>query len=150
MLANRQNNSIIALAFLLLSGACLMTNCTHSACYRRVGEPPPSSPQRVPASLLDFHLQSLGRTPTGEQREVIEAALSLMQRYKIRTDSPLRSVRHNTKAREWMLDFDDGTLDGTFTIFLCDKSADWLDMLHTMLASRRVRFSPKNASANRK
>ena len=149
MLANNVNSFMMTWTSLLLGAACLWTSCSHRIGSHSTGEAAQKAPRIVPSNLLSFHLQSLGRTPAREEREVIEAALSLMQGYKIRTDSPLRSIRYDAKAREWKLEFDDRTLDGAFTIFMRDKSAEWLDMLHTKLASRRVRFSPKTSGASR-
>jgi len=95
----------------------------------------------VPTNSLDFHLQSLGHSPTDEERQIIESALGLLRRYQVRSDSPLRSVRYDRNASEWILHFDNGDPDGTFTIFLRDKEADWFDIQHTMLESRRIRVS---------
>src|SRR4051794_13174188 len=79
------------------------------------------SPRPLPTNSLAFHLQSLGRTVTKAEREVIEAALPLMQRHQIPTDYPLTSIRYDKKAREWVLVFDSRRPDGAFTIFLSGK-----------------------------
>jgi len=92
---------------------------------------------------LAFHLQSLGRTPTEDERKVIERALELMQRYQVRNDPPLRSVRHDRKANLWHLHFDNGDPNGSFTIFLRNADADWFYMLPTMVASRGHRVPPQ-------
>jgi hypothetical protein len=96
----------------------------------------------VPTNSLAFHLQSLGRAPTKAEREVIEAALPLMQRHQVRTDYPLTSIRHDDKAKEWVLVFDSRHPDGALTIFLRGKGADWFEMEPTLLKSR-IRFPPE-------
>jgi hypothetical protein len=92
-----------------------------------------------PTNSLAFHLQSLGRTPTKEEHGIIEAALTLMQRHQLRTDYPLRSVRHDDKRKEWVLDFDSGVPDGAFLVFIRSKKSEWFEMQPTLLRSR-IRF----------
>src|SRR5438105_2787952 len=82
----------------------------------------------VPTNSLAFHLQRLGRTPTKDEREVIEAALQLMQRHQLRTDYPLRSIRRDDKAKEWVLLFESRHPDAAFTVFLRGKDAEWFEM----------------------
>ena len=77
----------------------------------------------VPTNSLAFHLQSLGRATTKQEQEVIAAALVLMHAYGLRTDFPLRAVKHDIKDNEWVLDFDSGYVDAAFSVFLTDKSA---------------------------
>jgi len=132
MLANNVNSFMMTWTSLLLGAQPVGS--------RSAGEAAPKAARIVPTNSLAFHLQSLGRSPSAEEREVIEAALALMVRYQIRTDSPLRSVWHDRKANEWLLHFENGDPNGTFTIFLRNSSSDWLELLHTMLASRRIRF----------
>lgn len=97
------------------------------------------TPRPLPTNSLAFHLQSLGRAPTKEEREVIEAVLPLMQRHQVRTDYPLTAIRRDDKAKEWVLVFDSRHPDGAFTVFVRDKAADWFEMQPTLLKSR-MRF----------
>jgi len=133
----------ITLTCVIVAAVCLWTGCTQP----RVSGPPAQSvakPSRVvPTNSLAFHLQSLGRTPTEDERKVIERALELMQRYQVRSDPPLRSVRHDRKANLWHLHFDNGDPNGSFTIFLRNADADWFYMLPTMVASRGHRVPPQ-------
>jgi hypothetical protein len=87
-------------------------------------------------------LQSLGRTPTKEEREVIEAGLLLMQRHRVRTDYPLIAIRRDEKAKEWVLLFDSRRADAALTVFMRGKDADWFEM-HTPLLKSRIRFPPE-------
>jgi hypothetical protein len=100
------------------------------------------APRPLPTNSLAFHLQSLGRTPTRDEREVIEAVLPLMQRHQVRTDYPLTSIRRDDKAKEWVLVFDSRHPDGAFTVFLRGKDADWFEMQPTLFKSR-MRFPPE-------
>jgi hypothetical protein len=61
------------------------------------------APRPLPTNSLAFHLQSLGRMPTKAERDVIEAALPLMQRHGCITDFPLRSVKYDDTKKEWVL-----------------------------------------------
>ena len=97
------------------------------------------SPRQLPTNSLAFHLQSLGRPVAKEEREIIESALPLMQRHQVRTDYPLTSIRHDDKAKEWVLVFDSRHPDGAFTVFLRGKDAEWFEMQPTLLKSR-IRF----------
>jgi hypothetical protein len=103
---------------------------------------PAQSPRPLPTNSLAFHLQSLGRAVANDEREVIKAALPLMQRHQVRTDYPLTSIRHDDKAKEWVLVFDSRHPDGAFTVFLLGKDADWFEMQPTFPKSR-VRFPPE-------
>ncbi len=143
MLANDNESFWTTLTCVIVAAGCLWTGCSQP----RIAGPPAESaakPQRlVLTKPLAFHLQSLGRTPTEDERKVIERALELMQRYQFPTDSPLRSVWYDRKAKLWYLDFDNGDPNGTFTIFLRDKDADSFYVLPTMVASRGFRVPPK-------
>lgn len=93
------------------------------------------SPRSVPTNSLAFHLQSLGRVPTTEEREVIESALRLMQRYLIRSDYPLKSVKRDTAKKEWVLDFDGSrpepnvsVSDSQYFLFLKNKDANYVEV----------------------
>ena len=81
------------------------------------------TPRSVPTNSLPFHLQSLGRTPTKAEREVIEVALLLMQRHHCRTDYPLRSIKYDDTKKEWVLFFNEGKPDAAFWVFLPHKDA---------------------------
>lgn len=98
------------------------------------------SPPVVPTNSLAFQLRNLGRTPTDEELQIISTALALMQRYEVRTDSPLRSVRHDGKANEWRLAFDNGDPNGTFTISLKNKDSEGFYLQPLMIASRGFRY----------
>jgi hypothetical protein len=100
------------------------------------------SPGSTPTNSLAFHLKSLGRTPTAKEREIIEAALPLMQRHQLRTDFPLRSIRYDDKKKEWELHFAMGKPDAAFTIFLRAKDSDrfWME---TPLVKGRMRYPPE-------
>ena len=139
MLTNDTGSLFITFSFVIMAGVCLWSGCGQPD----VSGPSPQSaanpPRVVPTNSLNFHLQSLGRSTTEDERKVIERALELMRQYQVRSDTPLRSVWHDRKANEWVLDFDNGDPNGTFSIFLRDLDADWFDMQHTMLASRRFR-----------
>ena len=95
----------------------------------------------VPTNSLSFHLQSLGRTPTIQERELIEAALVLMWRYDCRSDYPLRSIKHDDSKSEWILHFDSGVPDGGFNLYLRDKRATWLEV-NFAGTNWRTRFPP--------
>jgi len=84
---------------------------------------------------LAFHLQSLGRAPTAEEREIIEASLRLMERYEIRCDYPLKSVKRDAAKGEWVLDFDGSrpksgvfATDSQFFLFLRDKNTSYVEV----------------------
>jgi hypothetical protein len=96
-------------------------------------------PRSIPTNSLAFHLQSLGRTPTVEEREIIEAALILMQRHQIRTDLPLRSIRRDAAKKEWVLAFDSHHPDGGFDLFLTGKDARYVEV-RWPLADGRWRY----------
>lgn len=91
----------------------------------------------IATNSLAFHLQSLGGTPTKAEREVIEAALSLMQRYQFGKVFPLRSIRRDDTAKEWVLVFDSHHPDGALSVFLRNKDADWFEYQPAMLKSRK-------------
>ena len=93
------------------------------------------SPASVPTNSLAFHLQSLGRTPTIEEREIIETALRLMQLHQVRSDYPLKSINHDTAKREWVLDFDGShpkpnvfVTDSKFLLFLQAKDSSYIEV----------------------
>jgi len=95
----------------------------------------------VPTNSLSFHLQSLGRTPTKEERQVIESALALMWRHGCRSDYPLRSIKHDAAAKEWVLLFDSGVPDGAFHLYIRDARATWFEV-HFAGTTWRTRFPP--------
>jgi len=95
--------------------------------------------QSVPTSSLSFHLRSLGRTPTQDERGVIEAALALMWRHGCRSDYPLRSIKHEKPPNDWVLLFDSGVPDGGFQLYLRDEKATWFEV-HFAGTSWRSRF----------
>jgi hypothetical protein len=95
------------------------------------------SQQRVPTNSLAFHLESLGRRSTQEERAVIERALTLMQRYDCRSDLPLRAINRDDTKREWVLLFDGGKPDFAFHLYLRDKNADWFEVDYPMIKGRR-------------
>jgi hypothetical protein len=97
------------------------------------------SPRSVPTNSLAFHLQSLARVPSTEEREVIESALRLMQRYSIRSDYPLRSVSRDTARSEWVLVFDSRHPDAGFELFLTRKDASYVEV-HWAGTSWRTRY----------
>ena|ERR1035441_286641 len=113
---------------LVLGFGCLFTVCADA-----------QPPQSVPTNSLSFHLQSLGHTPTQEERQIIEAALTLMQRHGCRSDYPLRSIKHDETRKEWVLFFDSGVVDGAFHLYLRDKSATWFEV-HFAGTTWRTRF----------
>ncbi|MEY2407839.1 MAG: hypothetical protein QOF48_509 [Verrucomicrobiota bacterium] len=84
----------------------------------------------LPTNSLAFHLQSLGRMPTKAERDVIEAALPLMQRHGCSTDFPLRSVKYDDTKKEWVLFFDEGKPDAAFRVFLPHKDSAWFEVQH--------------------
>jgi hypothetical protein len=95
--------------------------------------------QSVPTNSLSFHLQSLGRTPTQEERRVIEAALALMGRHGCRSDYPLRSIMHDESPSQWVLLFDSGVVDGAFHLYIRDEKATWFEV-HFAGTTWRTRF----------
>jgi len=97
---------------------------------------------QAPTNSLEFHLQSLGRTATKDEREVIEAVLALMQRYEVRTDCHVASIRRDATAKEWALVFDGRRPDAGFTIFVRGKDADWFEMQAPLLKGRNRFPSP--------
>jgi hypothetical protein len=101
--------------------------------------PAAQSEVTIPTSSLAFHLQTLGRTPTPEERAVIEAALTLMRRNRVRSDYPLRTVDYDGTLEEWRLYFDSRHPDGAFTVFLRDKTAASFEV-HWGLTKGRTKY----------
>jgi hypothetical protein len=100
-------------------------------------------PRPVPTNSLAFHLQSLGRTPTKQEREVIEAALSLMQRHWGRTtDYPLRSIKYDDTKKEWVLFFNEGKPDAAFWVYLPHKNATSFEV-QNVPSNWRTKFPTK-------
>ena len=89
----------------------------------------------------------MGRTPTVEEREIIEAALRLMQHHKIRSDYALRTVKRDAAKKEWVLDFDGShpkpdvfMTDSQFFLFLRDKNASNVEV-HWAGTNWRTRYA---------
>jgi hypothetical protein len=101
------------------------------------------SQQRPPTNSLAFHLQSLGRTPTKEEREVIEAALPLMWKHGCRSDYPLRSIKLDDAKNEWVLFFNSGVVDGAFWLYIHDKNATSFEV-HFAGTTWRTKFPEVN------
>jgi hypothetical protein len=97
----------------------------------------------VPTNSLAFHLQSLGRTPTQEERQIVTSALALMWRQGCRSDYPLRSIKHDDTAKEWVLLFDSGVADGAFRLYVRDERATWFEV-NFAGTTWRTRFPAKS------
>jgi hypothetical protein len=102
--------------------------------------------QSVPTNSLAVHLKSLGRSPTVEEREIIKAALRLMQRHEIRSDYPLKSIKRDGAKKEWVLDFDGSkprtnefVSDAQFFLFLQGKDAHYVEV-HWAGTTWRTRY----------
>ena len=104
------------------------------------------SPRSVPTNSLAFHLQSLGRVPSAEERKVIEAALGLMDRYAVRCDYPLKSIKRDNAKKEWILDFDGSNpkpnvfvSDSQYFLFLKNKDVNYVEV-HWAGTNWRTRY----------
>ncbi len=82
----------------------------------------------VPTNSLPFHLHSLGRTPTSQEREIVESTLALMWRHGCRSDYPLRSIKHDDGKKEWVLVFASDVADGGLDLYLRDSTATWFEV----------------------
>jgi len=106
-----------------------------------------SSPS-TPSNSLSFHLQSLGRRPSKEERQVIETALTLMKKYGCRSDYPLHSVKYDGAEKEWVLSFEDSDVsDAGIWLYLHDKQATWFEAQFGG-TTWRTRFPVKNSTNN--
>ena len=101
-----------------------------------IASPVPEPALPVATNSVAFHLQTLELAPTKEELEVIEAAISIMQRHHFIQSYPLRSIFRDEAAKEWVLEFDNRHPDCGYEVFLRDKHAEWFEYRRTLLASR--------------